>query len=211
MRPRRSPRWRPTRADSRRGQRSNRSARISAPWASLRAGVGNSCSKLTTTFGADHSRRSCSWLWWPARRPDGRAPRTNRPSREHLPSASTSRCCRQEAGLLLPAPKGHTPAPLAPTARRALRSVGGQTAAALTTVATSHAYGAPDRTTKREPKPVADHSPQKPASLASALSSVAVTSNASGSGQIVLLLILIPLTAVAMLAARVLRRRSPSR
>jgi hypothetical protein len=115
------------------------------------------------------------------------------------------------SGSVAAGAKGNTPAPLAPTARRALRSVGGQTAAALTTVATSHAYGAPDRTTKREPKPVADRSSQKPASLASALSSVAVTSNASGSGQIVLLLILIPLTAVAMLAARVLRQRSPSR
>ena len=116
------------------------------------------------------------------------------------------------SGSVAAGAKGNTtPTPLAPTARRALRSVGGRTAAALTTVATSHAYGAPDRAIKREPKPAAGQSPQKPASLASALSSVAVTSNASGSGQTVLLLILIPLTAVAMLAARVLRQRSPSR
>ena len=108
--------------------------------------------------------------------------------------------------------RGSAAGPLAPTARKALLSVGGQTAAALKTVATSHAYGAPARTTTHEPKPAADRSRQTPApSLESALSSVAETSNASGSGQVVLLLILVPLTAAAMLVARLLRQRTPSR
>jgi hypothetical protein len=115
------------------------------------------------------------------------------------------------SGSVAAGTKGSSPAPLPPTARQALLSVGGQTAAALKTVATSPAYGAPAHTTNHKSKPAADRSRHKPApSLAGALSSVAETSNASGNGQVILLLFLLPLTAVAMLAARALRQRSPS-
>jgi hypothetical protein len=104
------------------------------------------------------------------------------------------------------------PGPLTAIARKALRSVGGRTAADLQTVATSPAYGAPSQeaATQSETTSTRRPRPQSAPSLVGALWGISGTDVTADGRRVVFLIVLVLLTTAAMLSTAFVRRWVPS-